>query len=269
VSRAAVAAGRTATETPAPVSKGVRRIELDAAGTVLCALLSEPARGAPRVTVVAVHGGGLRAGYFDGQAHPDVSLLALGARLRCTVLAVDCPGYGGSAPQLPAGLSPAAQSVLLRAALDDFTARHPAGAGLFLLGHSFGGKLVLRAAADGLPVLGLDISGCGHRPAAPLTDPRTHRGTAARTRYWGPLGLYPPGTFRACEALTAPVPSHEASELAHWPRHFARIAPLVRARPRTLWRWCAGWLPTVVAVSFVPTSCSSGTVARPVWARCS
>ncbi|MEW2131059.1 alpha/beta fold hydrolase [Streptomyces sp. NPDC005435] len=207
----------------------MRRVELDAAGTVLSALLSEPARGAPRATVVAVHGGGLRAGYFDGQAHPDVSLLTLGARLGCSVLAVDRPGYGRSAAELPAGLPLAAQSVLLRAALDDFTARHPAGAGLLLLGHSFGGKLVLRAAADGLPVLGLDVSGCGHRPAVPLTGPRVPRG---RTRYWGPLNLYPPGTFRACAALTAPTPTQEADELPHWPRYFARIAPRVRVPVR-------------------------------------
>ncbi|MGW4599537.1 alpha/beta hydrolase [Streptomyces sp. NPDC004457] len=210
----------------------MRRIELDAAGTVLSALLSEPARGAPRATVVAVHGGGLRAGYFDGQAHPDVSLLTLGARLGCSVLAVDRPGYGRSAAQLPAGLPLATQSVLLRAALDDFTARHPAGAGLFLLGHSFGGKLVLRAAADGLGVLGLDVSGCGHRPAVPLTAARAPQGAPAWTRYWGPLGLYPPGTFRACEALTAPVPSQEAAELPRWPRYFDRIAPLVRVPVR-------------------------------------
>ncbi len=61
------------------------------------------ADGAARATVVALHGGGMSAGYFDGQAHPDLSLLTLGARLGFTVLAVDRPGYGLSAGSCPAG----------------------------------------------------------------------------------------------------------------------------------------------------------------------
>ncbi|MEU0743265.1 PfkB family carbohydrate kinase [Streptomyces sp. NPDC006134] len=196
-------------------------------------------RGAPRATVVALHGGGVHAGYFDGQAHPDLSLLTLGTRLGFTVLAVDRPGYGHSAARLPEGLPLAAQSAVLGAALADFTAGHPVGAGLFLLGHSLGGKLALLAAADGPPLLGVDVSGCGHRPAAGPAAPDR----AARA--WGPLGLYPPGTFRPDADLFRPIPPREAADIPHWPRLFTRIAPRVRVPVRFTFAeherwWCHG-----------------------------
>ncbi|NEE43926.1 alpha/beta hydrolase, partial [Streptomyces sp. SID8455] len=71
----------------------------------LSALLAEPVDMAPRAVLVALHGGGMRAGYFDSRARPGLSLLALGAQLGYTVLAVDRPGYGLSAARLPRGLA--------------------------------------------------------------------------------------------------------------------------------------------------------------------
>jgi pimeloyl-ACP methyl ester carboxylesterase len=53
--------------------------------------------------VVALHGAGLSAGCFDGQALPTLSLMTPGASLGFTVLAVDRPGYGRSAAGLPGG----------------------------------------------------------------------------------------------------------------------------------------------------------------------
>ncbi|MGV9558814.1 alpha/beta hydrolase family protein [Streptomyces sp. NPDC003401] len=213
----------------------VREIVLDAAGVPLSALLSRPATGTPRATVVAVHGGGMTAAYFDARARPELSLLRLGARLGYNVLAVDRPGYGRSAAALPDGLGVTDQTPLLHAALTDFTRRHPAGAGLLLLAHSFGGKLALSLAAhapDGGPLLGVDVSGCGRRytPAA-ADDVRAGR-TADQRRHWGPLRLYPPGTFRAGAAVVAPMPAREAADLAHWPHLFPRLAPRVRVPVR-------------------------------------
>jgi prepilin-type processing-associated H-X9-DG protein len=216
-------------------SRGVRAITLDAAGVTLSALLSEPADTPPRAVVVAVHGGGMNAGYFDGRAHPEQSLLTLGARLGCTVLAVDRPGYGRSRALLPHGQGLEGQAVALRAALRDFTSRHAVGAGLFLLAHSYGGKVALTAAADaGLPgLLGLDVSGCGHvyaveahqLPGGP-DDPGRLR------RSWGPLRLYPPGTFGTIGALVEPVPPRERAEFTRWPTDFRTAAPRVRVPVR-------------------------------------
>ncbi|MFI1600149.1 alpha/beta hydrolase [Streptomyces venezuelae] len=213
---------------------GVRQVVLDADGLALSGLLCEPV-GPPRALVVAVHGGGMRAGYFHGQARPGLSLLELGARLGCTVLALDRPGYGRSAAALPNGLPVAEQTPLLRAALADFARRHPVGAGHFVLAHSFGGKLALSLAAhahDGDGLLGVDISGCGRQYAPGAEDEVLHHRPAARRRHWGPLRLYPPGTFRHSAGTVAPMPEREAAELAAWPGMFDRLAPRVRVPVR-------------------------------------
>lgn len=219
------------------MSADARPVALEAAGTRLSALLSEPPGSRPPLaTVVALHGGGMTASYFDARSRPGLSLLELGATLGFSVLAVDRPGYGRSARELPQGVSLSRQTRLLRAGLADFAGRHPTGAGVFLLAHSYGGKLALSlaAAADaGDRLLGVDVSGCGHRyealPAAPGAAGPSRRDTL---RHWGPLRLYPPGTFRAGRGMTAPMPGREAAGLARWPRVFARLAPWVRVPVR-------------------------------------
>lgn len=222
---------------------GVRRITLDAAGLPLSALLSEPPGGSPRAVVVAVHGGGMNAGYFDCRAHPQQSMLTLGASLGHTVLAVDRPGYRHSAARLPEGQGLAEQALSLRAALRDFTSRHDTGAGLFLLAHSYGGKVALTAAADPGPphLLGIDISGCGHLYAVePHELPTAHNGGQLR-RSWGPLRLYPSGTFRESGSIVEPVPALERAELARWPLLFRSTAPRVRVPVRLTFAEHESW----------------------------
>jgi pimeloyl-ACP methyl ester carboxylesterase len=225
-------------------SRGVRRITLDAAGLPLSALISEPPGGSARAVVVAVHGGGMNAGYFDCRAHPRQSLLTLGAGLGYTVLAVDRPGYRHSAARLPQGQRLAEQAVSLRAALRDFTSRHDTGAGLFLLAHSYGGKVALTAAADpGLPhLLGTDISGCGHMYAVEPHELPTAQDDGGRLRRsWGPLRLYPSGTFRASGSIVEPVPARERAELARWPLLFRDTAPRVRVPVRLTFAEHEAW----------------------------
>jgi pimeloyl-ACP methyl ester carboxylesterase len=223
------------------LSAGVRRITLEAAGITLSCLLAVPADRKPRAVVVAVHGGGMTAGYFDGQAHPDLSLLTLGARLGFTVLAVDRPGYGLSAGQLPGGQNLTEQADVLQAVMERFASRRPTGAGFFLLAHSYGGKLALVTAARAAGLLALDVSGCGHRYGVePAELPRIRTG-ADRQRNWGPLRLYPPDTFRSIGALVAPMPEREADEVARWPGRFDELAPSIRIPVRLTFAEHEGW----------------------------
>ncbi|RAG85333.1 alpha/beta hydrolase [Streptacidiphilus pinicola] len=222
-------------------SAGVRPLLLEVAGLTLSGLLAEPPQGEPRATVVAVHGGGMRAGYFDGQADADLSLLTLGARLGFTVLALDRPGYGASGAQLPAGLTLAEQSDVLAGALEVFADRHRVGRGFLLLGHSFGGKLALTTVARHRGVLAVDASGVGHRyQVEPLGRRRLHR-RLEWERNWGPLGLYPPGTFRAAEAMVAPIPEREAAEIPLWPAMFDALAARITLPLRLTFAEHEGW----------------------------
>ncbi|MFJ5532763.1 alpha/beta hydrolase [Streptomyces sp. NPDC093261] len=224
-----------------PLSAGVRPLTLDAAGVTLSCLLAEPPDGQPRATLVAVHGGGMRAGYFDGQAHPDLSLLTLGAGLGFTVLALDRPGYGLSAERLPAGQTLAEQAEVLDALMDRFAQRYPTGAGFFLLAHSYGGKLALVTAAHSPRPLALDVSGCGYRyDIEPAELPRV-LSRSSWGRNWGPLRLYPPDTFRSLGTLVAPMPVREADEVARWPGIFDDLAPRVRVPLRMTFAEHEAW----------------------------
>ncbi|MFI8829071.1 alpha/beta hydrolase [Streptomyces sp. NPDC053431] len=209
---------------------GTREITLDAAGIPLSGLIAEPRHGRPRAVVVAVHGGGMRAGYFDSRARPGLSLLALGADLGYTVLAVDRPGYGSSAPWLPRGQSLEQQAATLHDGLADFAAGHDTGEGFFLVAHSNGGKLALAAAAEerGDGLLGLDISGLGSRLAVRTDQLPGQNGHGDWRRHWGSLRLYPPDAFRQGRHLVSPVPELEAQEGPLWPAMYPAIAARVR-----------------------------------------
>jgi pimeloyl-ACP methyl ester carboxylesterase len=206
----------------------VREITLSAEGIQLSALLAEPVE-LPRAVVVAIHGGGMRAGYFHGRAGPDPSLLELGASLGWTVLAIDRPGYGRSAEQLPKGQRLAQQALTLAAALDNFATEYRTGLGFGVVAHSFGGKLALElAAADRVTeLIGLDISGCGHRYAMDADQLPEPNGRGLWPLNWGMLKHYPPDTFRLSAGLVAPVPAREAQDAASWPDRFPAIAARV------------------------------------------
>jgi prepilin-type processing-associated H-X9-DG protein len=218
------------------LSPGVRPVSVDADGVTLSGLMSEPADGSARAVIVALHGGGMNAGYFDGQAHPDVSLLALGARLGYTVLALDRPGYGASLDRFPLGQGLTAQAATVRAAVAAFTARHAPGAGTLLLGPSFGAKVAFAVAADSAvrELLGVDVSGCGRRLAVKVNPGSADRDAGRRLRQlnWGPLGLYPVETFQASRTAVAPMPEREIGTIEGWTRLSAALLPHVRVPVR-------------------------------------
>jgi pimeloyl-ACP methyl ester carboxylesterase len=244
-------------------SAGVRPILLRAAGLTLSGLLAEPPDGPPRAAVVAVHGGGMRAGYFDGQAQADLSLLTLGARVGLTVLALDRPGYGRSAAQIPGGLTLDEQAAVLSEALGVFARGHAVGTGLLLLAHSYGGKLALATVARTPGVLALDASGVGHHYSVDPAGGRRLRRRMDWERNWGPLGLYPPGTFRATEALVAPIPVREAAEVDMWPAVFEELAPLIDIPLRlTFAEHEAWWLHDEPALADLASRLAKAPVVR-------
>lgn len=204
----------------AVLTPGVHRIVLDAAGIPISGLFSTPALALPRATIVALHGAGMSGAYFHGRAHPDVSLLSTATRMGYAVLALDRPGYGASVDALPDGQSLTVQAETVRAALDDFTTENETGAGMFLLGHSFGGKLALTLATEA-GFSGVDVSGCGHLYAEDTE-------TKMWQRNWGDLQLYPPGTFARAGAAVDSTPILELVDATAWPQTFAELADRIR-----------------------------------------
>ncbi|WP_165035032.1 alpha/beta hydrolase [Candidatus Protofrankia californiensis] len=222
-----------------------RHVRLDAGDVELSGLLAEP-DGEPRAVVVGLPGGGMRASYFHGRAHPDLSLLTIGATLGFSVLALDRPGYGASAALEPARQTLAAQTAITWRALETFAAFHAVGAGLFLIGHSFGTMLSVSLAADerGSSLLGIDVSGVAARyrddlwslqlsvAGGSVAETRRQRAIAARKLFWGPEHLYPSGTFLLGVAPAVPVPVGEASDATKWPQMLPLLGPRVRVPVR-------------------------------------
>ncbi|QEU76997.1 alpha/beta hydrolase [Streptomyces subrutilus] len=265
----ATAPTTTPTTTPIPAAAPAaaagpghrcERHVLDAGGVPLSALLARPATpGPPRSTILAIHGRGMRAAYWN-------SFIPLATALGHTVLAVDRPGYGDSADLLPDGQTLAEQAQTLHAGLKEHARTHDTGAGVFLLGHSDGGKVALHTAATtgSVPLLGLDTSGTGyHYNPEALHFPSTLGGGATKLN-WGPLGLYPRGTFQASRALLAPTPPRESAETIHWPLQFEALAPDVRIPVRLTFAEHEAWwhldTPTLSAMAARLTASPSVTV---------
>ncbi|MFF3018294.1 alpha/beta hydrolase [Streptomyces sp. NPDC057939] len=261
---------------PSPHSgaPAVRAVTLDGGGIPLSGLLALPPGGAPRALVVALHGAGMSAGYFDSRARPGLSLLELGASLGYAVLAVDRPGYGASAAVLPEGQDLAGQTTTLLAALEGFARAHDTGAGLLLVAHSNGGRLALStAAALGAggpgaavgPLLGVDVSGIARRLAV---EPGALPGSAGRVqwrRHWGALRFYPPDAFRLGQELLRPVPAVEAREILEWPAAYPAVAARIRVPVRFTFAEQEQWWrhdPDAVEELLAPLSMASTEVVR-------
>jgi pimeloyl-ACP methyl ester carboxylesterase len=192
--------------------------EISIDGLTLSGLLAEPA-GTPRAVVVALHGHGMTARYFDGPGNPEGSLLELGPKLGFTVWAPDRVGYGASAETDPSRFAMFPQAELLSAAVDRFATHHETGAGCLLVGHSFGLKIALAMAASppATRLLGVEGSGTGlmYTFEPGVTRPQTLPGDVNPS--WGPAHLYPAEVFDPEIRPTAPMASPPPNEVVEWP----------------------------------------------------
>ncbi|WP_230592144.1 alpha/beta hydrolase [Rhodococcoides fascians] len=189
--------------------------------------------------LVALHGGGLHAGYFHGQAHPDLSLLQLGHHLGYSVAALDRPGYGSSGGSPEHATTLGAQSEILTAVLHRWGQSGDVGGGIVLVGHSFGSMVAMQIAAtmtdNAIPLRGLAISGVGVNFAKivnaqlaaddstnlPETMPR------GRLMHWGDERWYPDGTFDRGVRPHFAIPATEPAEARNWPHVVATVAQKV------------------------------------------
>jgi pimeloyl-ACP methyl ester carboxylesterase len=190
---------------------------------------------APRAVIVAIHGGGTTAIYFDCPGHPSSSLLRTGAAAGFTVVALDRPGYGSSAPYPDSMATPEQRVSLAYGAVDRILGERPRGAGLFVMGHSGGCELSMRMAADqrGADLLGVELAGTGrhYHPAAReilKTATRERRPAGIYDMLWTPERLYPPEVLNG-STISPSAPSYEDQMVSDWARQtFPALAPAVR-----------------------------------------
>jgi pimeloyl-ACP methyl ester carboxylesterase len=204
-------------------------------GVPMSALVAEAPE--PRAVVVAFHGGASTAAYFDCPGHPRLSLLRAGAGLGYTMVALDRPGYGASAPYPDVMQHPEQRVALAYGAVDKILGSNARGAGLFLLAHSAGCELAVRMAvdkrADHAGLLGVELAGSGLQYADAAneilkTATATTRPVGLRELLWQPAHLYP------AEVLSGITNSstgalYEAEMTKDWPRQdFPALAAEVR-----------------------------------------
>ncbi|MGW6422332.1 alpha/beta fold hydrolase [Nocardia sp. NPDC055053] len=209
---------------------------VDVGGMRFSALCAEVAE--PRAVVVALHGGATTAQYFDLPDRPWLSLLQLGARLGFTMIALDRPGYGASAPWDRTFDPPQQRVDATFAAIDALLGTGPRGAGAFVMGHSAGCDLAARMAADprGNDLLGLELAGTGvdKQPEAIRVIEeihRTGRPGGIRDLLWSPPDGYPPEVFGG-RSLSSATPMYETVVVRQWPTDLPVLAEQVRVPVR-------------------------------------
>jgi pimeloyl-ACP methyl ester carboxylesterase len=171
-----------------------------------------------RGVIVALHGTGINAGYWDA---PGVSLLDLAPELGYTVVALNRPGY---APSSGSPMSVLRQAPLLLSALErvgvDFGVE-----GLCLMGHSAGAIVALSCAAQARRGLlhAVDVSGAPLRwreaqrtsfsamaVTAALSD--IPLGSPASRRSGFLEGAFDDDVFDYAEGIISPIPAAEVPD---------------------------------------------------------
>ena len=196
----------------------------------------EPARA----TIIALPGGGYNSTYWHHPRNPGGSLITLATALGFRVYALDRPGYGISAGIQEGGYSLDHQMEVIRELACQVAKAPGAGAGVFLVGHSMGGILGLRVAAenpDGL--LGVDVSGVPLRfserlataVAATLEGSGESSAKSAAALFYGPVGSYDPGLLTNDSSLAPPLTT-ELADSGAWPDQFVETASKIEVPVR-------------------------------------
>ncbi|MFN2536677.1 MAG: alpha/beta fold hydrolase [Mycobacteriales bacterium] len=192
---------------------------LDVGPAQLSGLLAEPS-GAPRGLIVALHGGGARAAYFDSPVDPASSLIRLAAAAGWRAVALDRPGYGASAALAASRLRVADQVPLIARATAQL---RPDACPVLLVGHSLGALVAVHAAAlEALPgLVALAIGGIPLRYTADQTERLALINTAgahigrpdgpppAPADWFGPAGSWDPRLVDHRPDLVTRTPSAE------------------------------------------------------------
>lgn len=194
----------------------------------------------PRALIVALHGGSVTSAIFDDTIPGEAGLLDTAASLGYAVLALDRPGYGASQQAAADLLTFDGQIALLRQALTAAWEQYGGdAAGIVLLGHSFGGLIVLGLAASqpDVPLLGVSTHGTGLRwlPGA-LEGYQSLLADASsvelpfneNSRGRGPANSWAHEAVECLKQGKAPLPMAELREVLHFPQHLRRISAEVR-----------------------------------------
>ncbi|HEY5855255.1 MAG TPA: alpha/beta fold hydrolase [Aldersonia sp.] len=250
----------------------VEVVEVEVDGVAISARVVRVPR--PRAVIVALHGGATTSVYFDCPGHPELSLLRAAAEFGFSVVALDRPGYGASAPIATLLTDPHHRLDLVLAAVDRLVAPHPTGAGLFVLAHSVGSEMGLRMAATdrAANLLGLSLSGTGReqQPRARTVLATGGPGKPPRGVFgliWEPSRLYPPDVLGGAR-IASPTPDFEGETVRRWPaENFPALARRVRvpvqflaAEHERVWRADAGALDDIADLFTAAPEVRVGTV---------
>ncbi len=186
----------------------------------------------PRGLILALHGGGYTARYFDV---PGQSFLRLAAAAGYAAVAVDRPGYG-AARDRPLQFD-RQLALLAEAGRWALSASGATNLPLFIHGHSIGGMLALLIAGSDtdLPISGIGMTGAGpdnHERAAAAIRARaassdSHSESAPELRTFlmmGPAGTYDPRLAAYDGARDVPSAVADLRDAANWAQAFPAAA---------------------------------------------
>ena len=201
----------------------------------------ESAKESSRGLIVALHGGGYSAGYWNCPVD-GASLLELGAHLGFHVLALDRPGYGAAEQFDPSRLRLAAQVELLFDAIEAWEAKSRFHGPTFIIGHSIGGMLALLMAAHvrGTRLSGIDVLGVPLRFSTNASGDEVQswqtgqshlpvlREDLRKSLLFGPPHTYSAAADEYDRTLVRPMPATEYLDGITLPGTWERVLPSIK-----------------------------------------